>query len=195
MSLLRKNRKGVGRLLKQIYTLSFVFAVLFFGGSAVHSSAQLPKVPALEPKTEPAAPLDPLGRQTPRSSVIGFLKYEAIGDYATATHFLQLPPGENLAQLAKEMRGLYPDFQGSVNLLSDDPDGRVEEGLPPGQVRVGTVTVGGTTANIIAGAGGRPCCRQNLADFARVAGEYPEALRPVGERKAHGSSSNQARPA
>jgi MscS family membrane protein len=148
MSLLRKNRRGVGRLLRQTYTLSFVFAVLFFAGSAVHSPAQLPKVPAPEAKAEPAAPLDPLGRQTPRSSLIGFLKYEAIGDYPTAARFLQLPPGENLAQLTKEFRALYPNFQGSINLLSDNPNGDVEEGLPPGEVRAGIVTVGGTTTDI-----------------------------------------------
>ena len=95
--------------------------------------------------------MDPLGRQTPRSSLIGFLKYDAIGDYATAARFLQLPPGEHpdLAELAKEMRGIYPDFQGSINLLSDDPGGTVDAGLPPGQVRAGVVTVGGKTADVI----------------------------------------------
>jgi MscS family membrane protein len=149
MSLLRKNRKGVGRLLKQTYTLSFVFAVLFFAGSAVHSPAQLPKVPAPEAKTEPAAPLDPLGRQTPRSAMISFLKYQASGDYATAARFLQLPPGASVEQLAKEFQLLYPDFQGSINLLSDDPNGSGEAGLPPGQIRAGVVTVDGASADVI----------------------------------------------
>jgi hypothetical protein len=149
MPLLRKNRKGVGRLLKQTYTLSFTFAILLFAGSAVSSPAQLPKIPAPEPKAEPAAPLDPLGRQTPRSSLLNFMKYEASGDYTTAARFLQLPPGENMAQLTKEFRVLYPNFQGAINLLSDDPNGSVEAGLPLGQVRAGVVTVGGTTADII----------------------------------------------
>jgi len=149
MALLRKNRQGVGRLLKQTYTLSLALAVLLFAGSAISSPAQLPKVPAPEPKAEPAAPLDPLGRQTPRSSLIGFLKYGAIGDYATASRFLQLPPGESLAELTPEIRTLEPNFQGSINLLSDDPNGTVEAGLPPGQVRAGVVTVDGATADVI----------------------------------------------
>jgi MscS family membrane protein len=149
MSLLRKSRQGVGRLLRLTYTLSFVFAVLFFAGSAAHSPAQLAKVLAPEPKTEPAAALDPLGRQTPRSSLLNFMKYETSGDYATATRFLQLPPGENLAQLTKEFRMLYPNFQGAINLLSDDPNGSVEVGLPLGQVRAGVMTVGRTTADMI----------------------------------------------
>ena len=149
MALLKENRKGVGRLLKHNYALSLAFAALLFGGSAVHSPAQLPNTPPAEPKTEPAAPVDPLGRQTPRSSLLNLMKYQAIGDYATAARFLQLPPGENIAELTKEFRALYPNFQGAINLISDDPNGSVEEGLPPGQVRAGVVTVGGTTADMI----------------------------------------------
>jgi MscS family membrane protein len=77
------------------------------------------------------------------------MKYEAIGDYATAAHFLQLPRGANLAQLTKEFRMLYPNFQGAINLLSDDPNGSVEAGLPLGQVRAGVVKVGDRTADMI----------------------------------------------
>ncbi len=151
MSLLRKNRQGVGRLLKHTYTLSLAFTLLLLGGWAVSSPAQLPKALPPKPKVEPAAPLDPLGRQTPRSSMIGFLKYETSGNYATAARFLQLPPGQdtNLSQLAKEMQTLHTDFQGSINLLSDDPNGTVEAGLPLGQVRAGVLTVNGATADVI----------------------------------------------
>ena len=81
--------------------------------------------------------------------MIGFLKYQAIGDYATAARFLQLPPGESMERLVKDFRMLYPDFQGGINLLSDDPNGTVEAGLPPGQVRAGVVTVGGASADVI----------------------------------------------
>jgi len=97
MSLLKENGRGAGRLLKLAYTLSFAFAVLLFAGSAISSPAQLLKVPKPEPKAEPAAPLDPLGRQTPRSSLLNLMKYEATGDYTTAARFLQLPPGENVS--------------------------------------------------------------------------------------------------
>jgi MscS family membrane protein len=152
MSLLRKNRQGIGRLLNQTHAFSLAVAVVFFASLAVHSPAQLPKLATpSSPKAEPAAPLDPLGRQTPRASLIGFLRYAARGDYATATHYLQLPPGQdiNLNQLAKELRTVYPDFQGNINLLSDDPNGTVEAGLPPGQVRAGVITVDGATADVI----------------------------------------------
>src|SRR6202021_3748942 len=96
---------------------------------------------ARPPKGEPSATVDPLGRQTPRSSMINFLKYEASGDYETASRYLQLPSGETMAHLTTEVRMLYPYFQGSINLLSDDPAGTVEAGLLPGPVSAGVVGV------------------------------------------------------
>ncbi len=136
-------------MLDLTHTFTFAFALFLSAGSAVDSLAQLPKVPAPAPKAEPAPPLDPLGRQTPRSSLLNLMKYEASGDYTTAARFLELPPGANVAQLTKEFRVLNGNFQGSINLLSDDPNGSVEAGLPPGQVRAGTVKVGNTTADVI----------------------------------------------
>jgi MscS family membrane protein len=82
---------------------------------------------------------------------MGFLRYEDTRDFATAAHYLQLPPGQHpdLVQLAKQLRALSPYFKGNLNLLSDDPNGTVEFGLPPGQVRAGVVEVGDTTADVI----------------------------------------------
>ena len=77
------------------------------------------------------------------------MKYETSGDYATAARFLQLPPGQNLVELIKEFRLLYPNFQGNLNLMSDDPDGSVEAGLLVGQERAGVIAVGGMTADMI----------------------------------------------
>src|ERR1700733_90885 len=147
MSLLRSTRPGI-RLLNRGRALTLAVGILLLTGSAVSSPAQLPLV-APPPKAEPAATVDPLGRQTPRSSMINFLKYEASGDYATASRYLQLPPGETLAHLSSEDRLLYPYFQGSINLLSDDPAGTVEPGLPPGQVSAGVLTVDDLTAKVI----------------------------------------------
>lgn len=150
MSLVRKNRRGIGRLLNHRYGYSLVLAVLVLAGSPVFTRAQFPRS-APPPKTEPVAALDPLERQTPRRSLMGFLKYAARGDYATAAHYLQMPPGRdiNLAQAAKEFRRLYPDFQSNINLLSDDPNGTEEDGLPPGHVRAGVITEDGARADVI----------------------------------------------
>src|SRR5271163_385222 len=149
MSLLRENQQGMSRSLNQTFAL-IVAAVLLFAGSVVSLPAQLPKIPKPEPKAGPAAaPQDPLGRETPRSSLINFMKYETSGEYATAARFLQLPPGTNLVELTRQFRVLYPNFQGNLNLISDDPNGSVESGLLVGQERVGVITVGGMTADMI----------------------------------------------
>ena len=150
MSLLRKNRQGEGR---HTFALSVAVVVLLAVGSATSSQAQLPKAvkPPATAQPEATASVDPLGRETPRGAMIGFLKYEASGDYEVAARFLQIPPGQhiNLPQLARQLHTLYPYFQGNLNLLSDDPNGSVEPGLPLGQVRAGTTTVGGITSDLI----------------------------------------------
>jgi hypothetical protein len=125
MSHMTSKGTQIHRAIKLTYVLSLALAL---AGSAVYSLAQLPKLATPPPKVEPAPPLDPLGRGTPRSSLIGFLKYEASGKYEIAARYLQFPPGQdvNLATLAREIRTLYPSFQGNINLLSDDPNGTVE---------------------------------------------------------------------
>lgn len=91
MSLPPKNRQGEGPLRNQTFALSIAVAVLLAVGSVTYSPAQLPKLPK-PPDNPPAkASLDPLGRDTPRSAMIGFLKYESSGDFDTAARFLQLP--------------------------------------------------------------------------------------------------------
>jgi MscS family membrane protein len=81
----------------------------------------------------------------------GMLKYAAREDFATAARYLQLPPGQdtNLAELGKEFQALHGRFKGDLDLLSDDPNGTVEAGLPPGQVRAGVLEVGGATTDVI----------------------------------------------
>ena len=50
MSLLRKNRQGLGRLLKQTYTFSLAFAVFLFAGLAVSFACTTSKIPHRRPK-------------------------------------------------------------------------------------------------------------------------------------------------
>jgi MscS family membrane protein len=82
---------------------------------------------------------------------MGFVKYEGRGDFATAARYLQMPPGEDtdLMQLAKQIQALRPRLKSNVGLLSDDPNGTVEPGLPPGQMRAGVWEVGGRTADFV----------------------------------------------
>ena len=82
---------------------------------------------------------------------MGLLKCTETEDYETAARYLQPTSGEdtNLEQRVKELYALHGRFKGSVGLLSDDPNGTVEPGLPPGEVRAGALAVGRATVDVI----------------------------------------------
>ena len=126
--------------------------------------------------------------------MIGFLKYEASGDYEIAARFLQIPPGQhiNLPQLARQLHTLYPYFQGNLNLLSDDPNGSVEPGLPLGQVRAGTTTVSGITADLILVRVNDPVAGKIWLVSRGTVASVSQALRPRGEGIANPPRSTQA---
>src|SRR5208337_1073030 len=151
MRVLSMSRQGESQSPNRRCALRIALSILLFVGAASRSPAQLPKSSAPPAKAEPAAVVDPLGRETPRSTVMGLLKYAERQDFATAARYLQLPPGQdaNLAELAKKFLALHSRFKGNLDLLSDDPNGTVESGLPPGQARAGVFSVGGTTVDII----------------------------------------------
>src|SRR5271166_10505 len=151
MPLPREYRQGTSRSLYRTCALRIALSVFLFAGSAAHSPAQLPISAPPPAKAEPAAPSDPLGRETPRSAMNGVMKYAARQDFATAARYLQRPPGQDtdLIQLGKEFQALHSRFKGDLALLSDDPNGTVEAGLPPGQVRAGVLEIGGTTTDVI----------------------------------------------
>jgi MscS family membrane protein len=96
-----------------------------------------------------APPTDPLGRETPRGTALGLLKYGMRQDYPTAARYLQPSRGQDLVLTAKELEILLRGFQGNIGLLSDDPEGTVEAGLPPGEVRAGVLTIDGETLEVI----------------------------------------------
>ena len=134
------------------YALAVALAIFVFAGSTANSSAQLPtSAPPPPAKAEPATPIDPLGRATPRGAVMGLLKCTESEDYETAARYLQPTPGQdtNLVQRAKELYALHGRFKGSIALLSDDPNGSIEPGLPPGEVRAGVLSVGGATLDVM----------------------------------------------
>jgi MscS family membrane protein len=152
MLFLRKNRRRVSKPFSLTYTLGIALAVFLFIGSVPNSLAQLPTSAVTSTgKSESVTATDPLGRETPRSAMMGLLKCTGRDDYETAARFLEPTPGRdtNLAERAKELQALHQKFKGKIDLLSNDPSGTIEPGLPPGQVRAGVLTVGGTTADII----------------------------------------------
>jgi len=143
------NRRSLHLGRTHAFDLALVFIIVV---SATSSPAQLPTPSSTPPdKAEATAPIDPLGRTTPRGAVMELLKCTESEDYETAARYLQPTPGQetNLVQRAKELYALHGRFRGSVGLLSDDPNGTVEPGLPPGEVRAGVLSAGGATLDVI----------------------------------------------
>ena len=129
---------------------SVVLAFFLFAGASAIAAAQLPKAQA-PPPAEPKTTLDPLRRETPRSAVEGMLKCGEREDFACLSRYLQPTPDLNIdpQELAREFHALRTRYKGNLATLSDDPNGRLEEGLLPGQQRAGVVKVGGTTTDLI----------------------------------------------
>lgn len=98
---------------------------------------------------------DSLGRQTPRSSVNGFVKAVADNDYLTASRFLNLTAEvESKAKrirIVKTLEGLL-DFGGNLlpySRISDQPGGKTEDELPPGVDKVGSLNIDGETIPLL----------------------------------------------
>ena len=144
-----RNRRKL--VVGRICGLSEGLAVFIILASAAYSSAQLPTSAAPPPpKAEPTSDL--LGRDIPHSAMMGLLKSSERGDYETAARYLQPTAGQrkNLAEVAQQFHALQGYFKGNVGLLrSDDPNGTVEPGLPPDEVRAGVLVVGGMTVDVI----------------------------------------------
>ena len=116
--------------------------------------AQSPLTQILQPSTTASTSLktsaDQLGRDTPYGTVFGFLQYAEKGDYSLAAQYLQMSAarrqteGETLAENLKEVM----DRTYSGTLGSKQPEGDLQEGVPPGQQRLGIMSSGDAEAEL-----------------------------------------------
>jgi MscS family membrane protein len=127
-------------MLRFILTLALAALAAF---SAPTASAQfLP-----EPEPDATSVADPFGRDTPRGTITGLLKALAARDYGRAANYFDLPrqaaagAGEQGAELARQLQATL-DRGGtlaSFSALSNEPGGRIDDGLPVDSERVGTL--------------------------------------------------------
>ena len=129
-----------------IFTLARICALLLALGAADHAcvNAQTtPLVPAAA--TAPSAtpgPKDPLelGRETPRGTVIGFIRAAQAENYDVAVQYFdeRRVSVEREQELAQELLAiLNARFAGSLDSITSDPTGRQDSGPPRDQVVVG----------------------------------------------------------
>jgi MscS family membrane protein len=120
--------------------------IVLLGFSAA-AFPQLPSLitpqPAVATPSTPGVPPDPLGRETPRGTLLGFIKTAQEEKYAVAIEYFQPPAGrrrrseQDDEELAAQLLTIFNQkFAGALELTSRDPLGRLDDGLPPDQEKI-----------------------------------------------------------
>ena len=123
---------------------------------AVPAMAQENPLSAVTPQTkssEPAKPVDPLGRTNPRSTVLGFLQAAQSAQPDSAAQYFQASRSRRPAddqKIVQELKALMDRaFVGNINRITDLPEGTPQEGLSAAQERVGKVEVNDESVDLI----------------------------------------------
>jgi MscS family membrane protein len=114
------------------------------------------KPPSPEAVKETAVPqkavaTDPLGRDTPAGTVIGFLLAAEKGDYDRALDYLDTKlPRHRTREVAEHLLVvLNQEVKLNVVTLSKDPEGDTKDNLPLNKERIGVVKTDGGTVDIM----------------------------------------------
>lgn len=125
-----------------VRALAFLLALLV----ALPVAAQVPPLTADTPAPAESPP-DPFGRESPRGLARGLIDALGEQDYERATQYFDLESvaesrrAERGAALARQLQALL-DAGGSlvpIASLSDRPSGDVDDRLPPGEERIGSL--------------------------------------------------------
>jgi len=118
----------------------------------LHRAAGQPKLPgAPAPTGAQEAPADPLGRATPRGTVLGFIKASRKGDDEAAVQYLNTRlRGSAAINLAHQLFAVLDRrLPARMNQLSDSPAGSLAFISRPNEDLVGTISSGGEKVDII----------------------------------------------
>jgi MscS family membrane protein len=95
--------------------------------------------------------IDPLGRNTPSNSVLGFLKAATSGDYNIAAQYLQMSAARRQSdgeQTATKLKYVLDNtFVGNYSRFNQ-PEGTPQEGAPPNHQKLGTMSAGDVEADL-----------------------------------------------
>ncbi len=122
-------------------TLLVAFLLLVLG-SPPPVWGQTPAAPAKAPAAAPVPPEDPLGRESPRGTVLGFIKAAGTESYERAAQYLDARRTPRAAEkLALQLKAILDRrlSAADVDLLSAKPEGNLDDDLPPNLERVGEV--------------------------------------------------------
>lgn len=105
---------------------------------------------AATPAVPPAPQPDPLGRNTPHGTVLGFLRAAEAQDYVRAGEYLDGKRSpEEAAELARELKALLD--QGNINIgsIPRTPEGNLEEPLRVSRESIGIVKTPNGDLNVL----------------------------------------------
>jgi MscS family membrane protein len=130
-----------------MFKISVILTIFLVAFSAAGSlAAPKPEIlPGAKEAPRPAAPettyTDPLGRSTPQGTVFGFMKSAAQGNYERAIGYLDTKiTGTGAQKLIVALQVVLElGFSGKLGMLSNEPEGDLDDKLPPSKERVGTV--------------------------------------------------------
>ncbi len=133
----------------------------------------------LAPAPQQAAqtqPVDPLGRETPRGAVLGFLQAAQQGNYKLASEYLQLSRTERQTrgeQTARELQTLLnSNFSGRLGQVTDRPEGTAQLGVAADHERIGTFVSDSAEADVV-------LVRVTQSDVGKIWLFSPETLEKV----------------
>jgi MscS family membrane protein len=100
----------------------------------------------------PATSADPLGRNTPSGSILGFLQAAQSSNYSIAAQYLQMSPARRQSegeQVASHLNAVLNSsaFSGRVGTFTQ-PEGIPQEGVPLGRQKLGTMSSGDVEADL-----------------------------------------------
>lgn len=112
----------------------------------------LPGAKAAQRPAEPEmAYNDPLGRSTPQGTVVGFIKSVTQGNYEQALQYLDTKKtGISTQKLIIALQVILDrGFSGKLAMLSNKPEGSLDDNLPPSKNRVGTLNTPSGSIDIL----------------------------------------------
>ena len=101
-------------------------------------------------QSKPAPALDRLGRTTPKSSFLGFLRSAHDGNFEKAISYVQFPEGMPLKERLELVRQLNfvldRGFVGNLDAVTSQPEGSADDSLPADREGIGSVLANDQTS-------------------------------------------------
>ena len=137
-----KNGPGLDMMRIMMHKPLFSFLFSIYLATALCASTWSQILPGAAPEQAASAPKDPLGRSTPRTSVMGFLAAARKADYSVAVGYLNTPlRGKAADDLAMKLSVVLDRrLPAKLNELSDKPEGSLKDALHSDREVVGTVS-------------------------------------------------------